>query len=155
MSSAIVLENVVGLDWWRKLDVIANTEQDLEPFRKLVPAAKGTNLVVQKEAGAWHLHARAPMRGRIDLPVPLGIWPMVAWWIGDGKVSTAIIEGGAAFAVEFGLDPMAAFIKTIPAGAREFVEVHGITLIRADWVPDHFIAVARGGMQQLNGGRNG
>lgn len=153
MSGAIVLENVIDRDWWHKVDVLANTEKELEPFRAWVPQVDIANVNVCKEAGAWHLRAYWPLRERIDLPEPLGVWPMIAWWVGEGKVSTAMIEAGKAFATEFGLDPMYAFIRQLPAKAQEFVEVNGITLIRADWVPDHFIAVVRGGMLQLNGGK--
>lgn len=152
MSGAIVLEHEIDRDWWRRLHVMANTEGELEPFRALIPTVGPGNVVVCKEAGAWHLRGYAPIRARIDLRVPLGIWPMVAWWVGEGKVSTAMVEGGAAFALAFGLDPVYAFIRQIPARAQEFVEVGGVTLVRADWVPENFIAVARGGMQVLKNG---
>lgn len=156
MSQVMIVEDVIDRSWRRKLHAMANSQDALEACRASIPTdAKGTSVQVAKEAGSWHLRAAWPLRARIDLPIPLGVWPMMAWWFGDGKVSTAMIEGGLAFAVEFGLDPMFAYIKQIPPKAQEFVEVGGVVLIRADWVPDFFIAIARGGMQQLNGGRNG
>lgn len=154
MSSAIVLESSVDRDWWCKLEVIANTQEDLAPFRAMVPAIEPGKVTVSKEAGAWHLRAYAPLRSRLDLQIPLGFWPIMAWWIGDSKVSTAMIDGGAAFALVFGVDPAFAFIKQIPPKATEFVEVKGITLIQESWVPDGYLAFVRGG-QLLIGGTNG
>lgn len=147
MSSAIVLENSVDKDWWCRLDVMANSKQDLEPFQMAIPVVAPAKSNVFKDAGAWHLRAYGPLRSRLDLKIHFGLWPIVAWWIGDGRVSTAIKDGAVAFAMAFGLDPAYAFIKNIPPKAQEFVEVHGLTLVQSDWVPENFLAIVRGGMQ--------
>jgi hypothetical protein len=67
-----------------------------------------------------------------------------------GKVSKVIIEAGETFALSTGLDPQFAWIRVIPAGAQEFVEVRGMTLIQADWVPAGQVAVGRGGIETVD-----
>lgn len=149
MSDLMVLEDVIDAEWWRQLHVMAGSDGALLPYKERVPSW-GTVKMRPDEMRLHHLKATWPAREPISLRVPLGVWPMVAWWIGDDRVSQAMIDGGEAFALAFGMDPGYAFIRRIPAKAHEFVEVGGITLVRADWVPEHFIAVARGGMQQFD-----
>ena len=65
------------------------------------------------------------------------------------KVSKVIIVAAEAFANEAGLDPEFAFVKVIPQGADELVEVRGMILLRADWLPDGQVAVGRSGMESI------
>jgi uncharacterized protein (DUF2461 family) len=76
--------------------------------------------------------------------------PMMVWHVAQGeKVSKQIIQAAEQFALSIGLDPAYAFMATLPAGAEEFAEVKGITLVRADWVPAGFVCVGRGGLSRL------
>lgn len=149
MGDAIVLQDTLGADWWRKLDVMAGSEDALKPYMERVPSC-ATVHAEPDELRIHHLRAAWPVRELISLPVPLGFWFMVAWWIGDDKVSQAMDEAGNVFYEKYLVPPAYAFIKQIPAKADEFVEVNGITLIRANWVPDGFVAITRGGMQKLD-----
>ena len=92
----------------------------------------------------------AGFRDMLDVAIPLGAWPLLAWHLTPGeKVSQAIMEATAAFTQATGHPAQYAFIGVIPTGAAEFVEVGLVTLVQADWVPAGFVALASGGMQQI------
>lgn len=153
-QEVIIVEDAINRDWWRKLHVMANSEEALEPYKAWIPDdGLGTSINVSKQAGSWHLRAAWPVRERIDLPTPLGFWPMIAWYVGDGRVSQAIFDGGVAFSLAFGFEPVYAYVLEIPSKGEEFMDVYGMTLMRAGWVPGGFVAVARGAMQQLSVGK--
>lgn len=84
----------------------------------------------------------------VCFPAALTGMPLMVWSLQPGeKVSRQIAQAGEQFALSTGLDAQVAFIQRIPAGAAEFAEVGEITLVRADWVPEQFICVGRGGMK--------
>lgn len=66
------------------------------------------------------------------------------------KAAPVIIQAGEQFALEMGMNAEVAFMREMPAGAEEFVEVAGMTLVRAAWVPEGKVAVTRGGMQVID-----
>jgi hypothetical protein len=63
-----------------------------------------------------------------------------------GKVSPVILSAAETFALATGQDPEYVFMREIPAGAQEFLEVRGMTLLQADWVPAGQVAVGRSGL---------
>jgi hypothetical protein len=75
--------------------------------------------------------------------------PMMVWSLAQGeKVSRQIMAAAERFALAMGMDPQFAFVRSIPTGAEEFVDVRGVTLVRADWVPEGFICLGRGGLSR-------
>lgn len=60
------------------------------------------------------------------------------------KVSKLILEAGAEFSKMTGRDPMFAFVRDIPQGAQEGMEVRGIMLILAEWMEPDQVAVGWG-----------
>jgi hypothetical protein len=93
---------------------------------------------------------KVDLRGLIEYPVPCGWWPMVAWALTPGeRVSKAIGDAALEYAAKCGNEAHFAFIRTLPVGAMEFVEVAGVTLALADWVPVGFVVLARGGTQRI------
>jgi hypothetical protein len=50
-----------------------------------------------------------------------------------------------------GRDPLFAFVQKMPAGVVEGVDVKGVMLIQADWVPMNFVVLDCGGMEKLPG----
>jgi hypothetical protein len=102
------------------------------------------------EAKMLKISWQKDLREMVEMPVPLGVWPVLAWALTPGeKVSKAIHQAALAYALQRGEDARFAFMHTIPAGAEEFVEVAGATLMQADWVSDGFVVLARGGTQQI------
>ena len=146
VNDAIVLERSLDKEWWFRMHVMAGKAVELEPYQAQVPAW-GTVQVQADELQLLHLRAAWPVREGIRVTMPQGLWPVAAWWIGDLKVSQAILDAAVAYALAAGRDPEYAFIREIPARAEEFVDVHKITLVRAAWVPEGFVAVTSGGMQ--------
>ena len=93
----------------------------------------------------------AGFRDMLDVAIPLGAWPLLAWHLTPvEKVSQAITEAATAFTLATGHPAQYAFIGVIPAGAAEFAEVGSVTLVQADWVPAGFVALASGGMQKIS-----
>ncbi|HAE59346.1 MAG TPA: hypothetical protein DCG54_07530 [Anaerolineae bacterium] len=88
------------------------------------------------------------MQPLANIRFDISTWPMIMAKIEPGaKVSKIILSAAEDFALQTGKDPAYAFVREIPTGAEEFVELKKITLIRAAWVPDGHVAVCRGGMQ--------
>jgi hypothetical protein len=91
--------------------------------------------------GAWP----ANMRELVDLELQEGAWPVVIWALKRGeRVSRAIETAGEEYAALTGMAAEFAMIGSIPQGAEEFSEVGNMTLVRADWVKEGFIVIARG-----------
>ena len=151
MGNAVVVEDRIDAEWWRRIHVMANAEGDLASVRDGVPV-DGPNVTmrVQHDGGCWHLRAWWPVRGQINLQTPVGVWPMVGWFVGhDSRVSQAIFDAGVAFALAFDRHPMYAFVQEIPARVEEFMDVYGLCLVRGEWVPAGFVAAACGAMQEI------
>jgi len=92
----------------------------------------------------------AGLRDMVDMQVPVGSWPVLAWSLTRGeKVSKAISDAAMYFLARNGMEAVFAFISELPQGADEFVEVAGGSLIVAEWVPAGFVVLARGGMQVI------
>jgi hypothetical protein len=86
-----------------------------------------------------------------ELRCEQSVWPVVMLPIPKGgKVAKVICQAGEEFALETGLDPEFAFVRVIPPGAEELVEVRGMTLIKFDLLPDGWVAVGRGGMERVD-----
>lgn len=66
------------------------------------------------------------------------------------KVAKLIVEAGAEFELEMGRVAQYAFVRDIPEGAGEGMEVKGIMLILADWVECGQVAVGAGGTEVID-----
>ena len=151
MSNVVVLENRVDADWVIHLHVMAAKDDDLHEWVDDHYPEHQFDMLID-ELRMWHIRATWPARDLIEFqhvtgPKAVVRWPLVAWSYSGQRVSEAMIEAGVKFALSTGHDPMYAFIRQIPAKAEEFVDVMSITLLQADWVPDGYLAVGRGGMQ--------
>jgi len=86
-----------------------------------------------------------------NLRFEISTWPLILAKIEPGqKVSRLIMDAGVEFAIQTGKQPEFAFVSQLPAGAEEFVDVKGITLLLAAWVPAGHVAVGRGASQQFD-----
>lgn len=152
-NDVVVLENRVDADWNIHLHVMAAKQDDLQGWVDEHYPEHPFELAVD-ELRMWHIRALWPARNLVELQIPLTPfdvvrWPVVAWRVGAGeRVSEAMVEAGTIFALSTGRDPMFAFTRRMPLQAEEFVDVKGISLVQADWVPNGFLAVGRGGMQR-------
>ena len=74
-------------------------------------------------------------------------YPLALIYVPPGqKFSRAIRITGEQFRAQFGT-PAVALVREIPAGAEEFDEIDGITLVQADWVQERFVVMGYGGCQ--------
>lgn len=149
MSGVVVLENTAGADWVWRLHVMAERSEALEGHKTNVPSHAEIRCY-QDELRIHHFVATWPLRQVVRLRHPYftgtATWMVAVWWIGKDKVSQAINDAGLAFALACEIDPLVALIHRVPMQAEEFVEVHGITLVQADWVPEDFLVVTGRGM---------
>jgi hypothetical protein len=143
MSEVMVLENTLDAGWQRKVRLMAGKAEALDDYQ--VPA-HATVKRFEDDIHLHHLEASWSARELIRVPMGAATWQVVAWWIGTDKVSASMLEAGLVFALAFGVDPACAMIRSLPKGVEEFVEVKGIALVQAGWVPQGFLAVTSGGM---------
>ena len=86
---------------------------------------------------------------RLDFGQSLANYWMQYFPVG-AKISTAIKLAVAEFARETGKQPQFALVRSIPAGAEEFQDVYGATLVRSEWVPEQCVAVGLGGTEEIH-----
>ena len=167
VGDVMVLENSLDGGWVRRVRLMADTTAALDEWFPGNVANVPEYAVIQRFEDNIHLqHLEASWSARELIRVPLShveaYWQVVAWWVGTpipppfphfqrtkmekGSLTQAIVEAAARFALTFGVDPMFGFMRTMPSGAAEFVEVKGICLMQAWWVPEGFVAVTSGGM---------
>lgn len=146
--SAIVLQNEIEQNWVRRLHVVADNAKALTAYQEQIPAH--ARIEIERDGlRLEHIQATWPLREVVRMRQPYfetAYATVAIWWIGQERVSKAMVEAGVAFALETGQDPQYALIRRIPAQVDEFVEIKGICLIRADWVPEGFLVVTAGGM---------
>jgi hypothetical protein len=143
-----IVDDHIDRAWLRHLHILANLEKDLDGLE--LPAHARVKRY-RDDLRIHHIEASYPLRQIIRLQHPdyrQATWTMAAWWFGKDKVIPAMLNAGVQYALETGQDPQVAFIRALPRGADEFVDVHGMSLVQADWVPDEFVAVTRGGTWQ-------
>ena len=71
-------------------------------------------------------------------------YPLILAYVAPGeKFSRAIIQAGHTYAETFGNPADFAYVREIPAGAQEFAELDGMTLVATDWVQPRFVVVGR------------
>ncbi len=153
--SAIVLQDEIGQDWVRRLHVMADSAEALVAYQGQIPAHARTERRMD-DLRLNHIQARWPLREVIRMQHPSfdgeffrsAHWTVAVWWIGPEKISWVMVEAGVAFALATGRKPQYALMRRIPTQAEEFVDVKGMTLVRADWVPEEFLVVTAGGMWQ-------
>jgi hypothetical protein len=152
MSDVAVIENRLDAAWNVHFQAMAARRESLAAFVDQAYPLRSFAFE-QDELRMWQVKARWPAQDFVEVqfavtPFDLAHWPLVAWHVAPGqKVSAAMVDAGVAFALATGKDPMYAFTRAIPAQAGEGMEVQGIMLVQADWVPNGFLAVGRGGMQ--------
>lgn len=153
MNDAVVLENRLDERWYVHFHAMAARQDDLAAFAESAYPLRSF-VYRQDDLRMWRVQERWPAQDFVELqfavtPSDLVRWPLVAWHVAPGqKVSAAMADAGVAFALATGQDPTFAFSRVIPSQASEGVEVQGIMLVQADWVPNGFLAVGRGGMQR-------
>ena len=87
----------------------------------------------------------------VDFEHSLGIYWLARVLPGQ-KVSTAIRDAAHGFTTATNAEAQYAFVRSIPGGAEEFMELDGVVLVQAGWVPARCVAIGRGGMEQIKPG---
>lgn len=157
--SAIVLEDARGgEDWVRRLHVMAARDEEVIEVLANIPNHATIVERRQDELRNYHLFVAWPLREavRMHFANPECHWDMVIWWIGQDKISQAMLDAGVAYWLQTGKEPLAAFIRRLPTAAGEFapgaragdVEVCGMSLVEVDWIRENFIVVSGGGNQE-------
>ncbi len=84
-----------------------------------------------------------PYRGPVD--IKFDEWPkmrkMLAWAILEDRVSQCIQEGAAEYSRLAGRWPGVAYIKTLPKGIADGVEVEGVLLVECEWALTGFLFI--------------
>jgi hypothetical protein len=145
MDEIIELENTVSGDGLCVLHLMSNFElaADAPALRKYNAPVDAT-IEIKNESGAYHLRATWPMRGALKV-VAEG-WPVpkvfVVWNLnGCGTVTRAMIDAANYYQDIFGERPGFAFIRKLPRGVENGVEVDDLMLFEADWMVRRCVAV--------------
>lgn len=143
MDEIIELENIVSDDGMRKLHLMSNLELTVDALRKYnMPV--NAKIEIKKEAGISHLNASWPISG------PLVIngegWPMpkvyVVWNLAlCESVKMAMYEAMKEYEDIFSEMPQYAFVRKLPRGVENGVEVGNLMLFEADWMVRKCVAV--------------
>jgi hypothetical protein len=149
--SVVVLDDARGMDWVRRVHVMAAHEAEVDEALAKMP--KHATIVERKmdELRNYHLLAAWPMREAVNIQFAETHWDVVVYWIGHGRISEAMLEAGVMYRLATGRDPLAAFVRKFP-NTQEFVlglkisevEVCGMPLVEVDWVLDGFVVISGG-----------
>ena len=159
MKQEIVLEDSVTRGGVRKLHVVGAERVEVDAWRERGYIPEGAMFLEEKrwqDAQGQHWVATWMAREVIRWTFtaqPLVVRQVVLWHVGAGKVSKAIFDGAVAYAIGIGRGPLVAFLRQIPVGAEEGMEVYGVALVQADWVPVGFVFLDGGGERVEHEGR--
>jgi hypothetical protein len=154
-----VLEDLCSPEGVRRLHVMSGTEIDLSllMWRVPVPAQDMVQVREWEEAqlGVKHAElrwkAREGVRWQIQVDGKMVEWHGVLWYIEPGgRISEAVGDAAGRYWVEFECWPQFGWVRRLPEGVEEGVEVEigsgveAVHVMLADWVPAGFVAVGRG-----------
>lgn len=100
---------------------------------------------VMLEAGVWNYRAMYPYRGMIDIPAACkeGKFRRLVVWslIGSPSVRVALQEAAREFERLFGGRAKFAFIKKLPRGVENGMDIGDLSLFEAEWMLASCVAV--------------
>ncbi|RJP53606.1 MAG: hypothetical protein C4583_04270 [Anaerolineaceae bacterium] len=133
MDSLIRIENGLSADWMQFLHYMSNEE-----IRWRFP--DGSDVKRWQDGGVWHVQASFPFRRVLvhrAMRRPLCVWRML-----DGeRVSEAIRMARELFELTARQAAQFSFIRFLPAGAEDGMDVYGCVLIRAGWAPEKCVVI--------------
>jgi len=138
-----VVEDVVSLLSCRRVvHLMSDEEMRLDDLAVFGAPEQGVEAQVKQELGVFHLRGEWAFRGAVE--VRGECWPrarrMVVWPIG-GRVSAEMQAAAMEYLRVFRRWPGYAFIRQLPRGAEEGVEVDGVMLLSAEWAPPGCLVV--------------
>lgn len=143
MDDVIELENIVTDDGFRIVRLMSNMVLDANALNKY-DAPDNTKIIVKKEGGVHKLWATWPICG------PMYIngegWPMpkkfVVWHLSlADSVKIALYEANKKYEDIFSERAEYAFVRTLPRGIENGVEVGNLMLFEAEWMMRKCVAV--------------
>lgn len=147
-----VVLNVLTHDGTRVVKVLSDAEIDIEKYRAWVrPEALPfleTICFRDKALNLYSVEMRWPVYGPCDMQYlsPKGFRRfMVVNYQYAPRVSECVKLAVEAFFEGTHFRPGYAFVRELPAGAGDLVELYGVTLLRSEWMPARCVAV--GGFQ--------
>lgn len=155
MAGEVVVENSIDLQGVRTVHLMAPQPMSTGLAEQLSGGQEPSAVDVWEDAvHLHHLKVSWRSRGFVELVTRHGPhegrWRVMLYELVKGKrVRDALAVATEAYALECGVDPDYAFIRRIPKGADDGVEIGRVFLFEADWVPEGFIALARGDEQKV------
>lgn len=155
----IVVEDRVDMQCMRHVHWMSNSPTPLSsstttsPHLPLTGINGGSDVQWVQEAGAWHLRAVVPFRGVLDVHAEgwvkmrrLVAWSLVdggQWTVDGGRLSVreGLREAWRLYVRLFGGEPRFAFMRRLPRGVENCVEVGGMVLLEAEWMLERCVAV--------------
>lgn len=143
MDDVIVLENVLDDDGFRIVHLMANKAMDVD-YLQPYDAPDTTKFEVTKEAGVYHLRAKWMICGPVVIHAEG--WPMpkkfMVWHLSlADTVKMALYEANRKYEDVFLERAEYAFIRKLPRGVENGVEVGNLVLFEAEWMVRKCVAV--------------
>lgn len=155
MSPEVLVENSVSREGLRVLHVMGGAPvskkwMEYIPYIRKMPTVREW----EDEIHLHHLLVSWQAAEVVQWTFQVKPWlvrrNVVLWFVKMSQtMSEAILDAAVCYALNFGRDPLFAFVHKMPSGANEGVEVKGVMLIQADWVPLNFAILDSGGTQKL------
>jgi hypothetical protein len=145
MSDEIIeLENILRDDGMCVVHLMSNFELTMNALWDKYNAPADATVELTAEAGVHYLRARWMVRGAVR--VAAEGWPMpkmfVIWNLAlCDSVKKAMLEAAEHYQDIYGTQPEYAFIRKMPRGIENGVEVGDMMLFEADWMVRKCVAV--------------
>lgn len=143
MDDVIELENVVTDSGFRIVRLMSNMVLDASALRSY-DAPANTKATIKKEGGAYKLWATWPICGAMYIngegwPVPK---QFVVWYLElEPSIKQAMYKASKKYEDLFFEQAEYAFIRKLPHGVENGVEVGNLMLFEADWMVHKCVAV--------------
>jgi hypothetical protein len=143
-----ILSNQTSVDGMRSLKLISDAPLTEERVRVFIPSPAWKLAEVnctESGLGVFHGEARWPCRGDM-LDIKSEYWPksrrMVAWRIlPDETLRDAVSFAVNQFGLIFRRSPKYAFVKNLPEGFENCMDVAGCILLEAEWMLNKTVCV--------------
>lgn len=144
MDDIVVVEDLVDDRCMRRLHLMLNV--DPTPVLTEIKTIFGGNekFAVEEEAGAWHVRVEYPYGGPLDIECEG--WPkakrFVLWSLtGIKSVKLALFEAANKYEEVFKQRAQYAFMRKLPRGVENGIEVGDLMLFEAEWMVRNCVAV--------------
>jgi hypothetical protein len=144
-DEVIILENIINADGLRRVHLMSNIQFELSQIKEQFGGE--WEPVVTREVGVYHLRGEWKHEGMTLMscegwpqPKRMALLPLQP----GVRISETITKAAFVFLADAQLWPGYGFVRRLPKGIHNGVEVDGILVFESEWMPEKFVAVCAG-----------